>query len=266
MTTREPLPIDALLIDIDGVLVVDWQALPGAVAAFDRLLDADVPLRLATNTTTRTRAAVADALVAAGFHVAVDDILTAPVATAAHLRREHPGARCFLLSSGDVIDDFDGIDVVTDPEDADVVVLGGAGLVFTHDQLNHAFNLLLGGAAFVAMHRNLYWRTGRGLELDTGAYVNALEAASGVSPVTIGKPSASFFQAGVDALGSTAGSTAMIGDDVDNDVLGAQAAGLVGVLVCTGKFRPEVLDAAASAPDHVVDDVVAAVDLVLANR
>ncbi len=242
-----------LLVDIDGVLTVSWEPLPGATAAFAELRRRGLPFRLATNTTSRSRADVAEALTVAGFAVDPEEILTAPVATASHLREHHPEAQVFVLSSGDLSADFADIDVVDETTAADVVVLGGAGLVYTHEQLNHAFALILDGAAFVAMHRNLYWRTARGMELDTGAYVTALETASGVSPVLIGKPAQAFFRAGLDALGTAPEDTLMIGDDIENDVLGAQACRLRGCLVRTGKFRPESVDDAAGRPDHVID-------------
>lgn len=247
-------PIAGLLLDIDGVLVVSWQPLPGAVEALAELRRRRVPLRFATNTTTRTRRQVARTLAEAGFDVDEDEILTAPVATAAYLRRHHPGARCFVLASGDLSEDLTGIEIV-DEGPAEVVVLGGAGMNFTHAQLNRAFRLLLDGAAFVAMHRNLYWRTAEGMELDTGAYVRALEEAAGVEAVVVGKPSPDFFAAGVAALGLDPGSVAMVGDDIVNDVLGAQAAGLQGVLVRTGKFRPDALERAGGRPDHIVDSI-----------
>ncbi len=220
------LDIDGLLIDIDGVLTVSWEPIEAAPAALAAVRATRIPLRFATNTTTRTRAEVADLLASAGMPVDVDEILTAPAATAAHLRREHPGARVFLLNTGDLSADLEGIEVV-DAGPADVVVIGGAGVDFTHQQLNEAFRLILDGAAFVAMHRNLYWRTANGLELDTGAYVRALEAATGVEPVVLGKPSADFFATGVAELGVATERVAMVGDDLDNDVLGAQHAGLL---------------------------------------
>lgn len=253
------MAVDALLIDIDGVLTVSWEPIPGSAAAFERLRNSGTPFRLITNTTTRTRAGIADALTAAGFDVEADHILTAPAATAGYLRRSHPGKRCFLLSSGDIRADLEGVDVVEDLEPADVVVLGGAGLVYGHEQLNHAFRLLLDGAAFVAMHRNLYWRTRDGLELDTGAYANALEAASGVSPVVLGKPSGEFFATALDAVGVDPGRAVMIGDDIENDVLGAQRAGIFGVLVRTGKYRPDAVEAASGDPDRIVADFAAAI-------
>jgi HAD superfamily hydrolase (TIGR01458 family) len=244
--------VRGLLIDIDGVLTVGWEPIDGALDAFAHLREAAVPVRLATNTTTRTRAAIADTLAGAGFAVTDEDILTAPTATAAYLATHHPGARCYLLSSGDVTGDLGNVHLVDETEPADVVILGGAGMTTTHERLNHAFSLLLDGAAFVAMHRNLYWRTARGLELDTGAYALALEAASGVTPTVIGKPSPAFFAAGCAALGLEADAVAMIGDDVVNDVLGAQDAGLHGVLVQTGKYRREAVDAAPGDPEMTV--------------
>ena len=255
--------VRGLLIDIDGVLTVSWEPIEGAREAFARLRDAGIPLRLATNTTTRTRAAIAETLVAAGFAVTDEDILTAPTATAVHLAVHHPGARCYLLSSGDVTGDLGDVHLVDETEPAEVVILGGAGMTTTHERLNHAFSLLLDGAAFVAMHRNLYWRTARGLELDTGAYALALEAASGVSPTVIGKPSPAFFAAGCASLGLDASEVAMVGDDVVNDVLGAQDAGLHGILVQTGKYRRAAVDAAPGTPDTTVASFADVPDLIL---
>ncbi len=244
--------VRGLLIDIDGVLTVSWEPIDGSAEALGELRRRDVPLRFATNTTSRTRAEVARLLTGAGMEVDPSEILTAPAATAAYLRTHHAGRRCFLLSAGDLSADLEGIDIVEDAP-ADVVVIGGAGEEFTHARLDRAFRLLLDGAAFVAMHRNLFWRTSAGFELDGGAYVLALEAASGRSPVVLGKPSAEFFATGVAELGLPPSEVAMVGDDIDNDVLGAQAAGLTGIQVRTGKFRPEDLDAAARPPDVVVD-------------
>lgn len=247
--------VRGLLVDIDGVLTVSWQPIDGSPEALAALRESELPLRFATNTTTRTRAEVADLLTQAGMAVDVEEILTAPSATAAYLRAEHPGARCFLLNTGDLSADLEGIELVDDGP-ADVVVIGGAGVEFTHSQLNEAFRLILDGAAFVAMHRNLYWRTSKGLELDTGAYVRALQEATGVDPVVLGKPSPDFFATGVAELGVQAedrSSVVMVGDDLDNDVLGARHAGLSGVLVRTGKFREDVLAASDEQPDAIID-------------
>jgi HAD superfamily hydrolase (TIGR01458 family) len=131
-----------------------------------------------------------------------------------------------------------------------VVVVGGAGDDFTYEHLNHAFRLLMEGASLVAMHRNLYWRTADGLELDAGAYVAGLEAAANVVATICGKPAPSFFDSALRLLGLPADRVAMVGDDIVNDVLGAQASGLTGVLVRTGKFMES--DLSKGRPDHVL--------------
>jgi ribonucleotide monophosphatase NagD (HAD superfamily) len=100
------------------------------------------------------------------------------------------------------------------------------------------------------MHRNLFWRTRTGWELDGGAYVAGLEQAAGVEATICGKPAAAYFDAALDLLGVPASRTAMVGDDVVNDIVGAQAAGIHGVLVRTGKFRDD--DLVNGAPDTVL--------------
>lgn len=247
---------EGLLIDIDGVLVVSWQALPGALEAYTRLRRADVPMRFVTNTTSRTRAGIIEGVRGAGFPVQPDEVITVATAAVAYLKQAHPGARCLLLNNGDLGPDLDGLDVVApdaDPGDVDVVLLGGAGPEFSYDRLNHALACLLEGAAFVALHRNLLWRTSKGLALDTGAFVAGLEQAACRNAVLIGKPASAMFAAGASALGLPADRVAMVGDDPVSDTRGAMAASLTGVQVRTGKFREEQLWSGGPAPDVLLD-------------
>jgi HAD superfamily hydrolase (TIGR01458 family) len=242
-----------LLLDIDGVLTISWEAIPGAPEALHAFRAAGVPFALITNTTTVTREAMAGHLRDAGFDVAPGEILTAPLATAAYLRRRHPGARCYLLGTDEVAGDLEGIELVD--RDADVVIVAGADEAFTFDNINRAFRMILNGAAVVAMHRNLSWMEADGMSLDAGAYLMGLEAASGVTAEVAGKPSPEFFQSGLDLLGLPADVVAMVGDDVETDVLAAQSLGMTGVLVRTGKFRQESLASASAEPDVVVDSI-----------
>jgi HAD superfamily hydrolase (TIGR01458 family) len=243
--------IRAVLVDIDGVLTVSWRPLPGAVAALRRLREMELGVALVTNTTSRTRAAIAGALRDAGFDVGADAIFTAPAVTAAYLADRHPGARCLLLNHGDVREDLTGVRVVgTAP---DVVVVGGAGPEFGYEALNAVFGHLRRGARLVAMHRNLFWRTDRGLQLDTGAFLEGLERAAGVTAEITGKPAGAFFDTALARLGAARGEALMIGDDIEADVLGAQRHGITGVLVRTGKYLPEALHDAPGSPDHVIE-------------
>ena len=253
--------VRAVLIDIDGVLTVSWEPLPGAVEALREIREAGFGVALVTNTTSRTRASIAGTLREAGFAVEAEDILTAPVATAAYLAEHHPGARCVLLNSGDIREDLDGVALLDpadlDPDDAesapDVVIVGGAGPEFDYDALNQAFGYMQRGARLVAVHRNLYWRTDAGLQLDSGAFVMGLEQAARTEAEVTGKPSAAFFEAGLARLGVGAGEALMVGDDIESDVLAAQRVGITGVLVKTGKYLPETHRDASGTADHVIE-------------
>ena len=162
--------VDGLLLDIDGVLATSWQPIAGAIEAMRWIRARGLPFRLITNTTTHTRATSPRRSATAGFDVEHDEIITAVVATATYLSSHHPGARVMLLSDGDAVDDLPGIEVVGLREPADVVVIGGACDAFSYGAVNRVFQLVRDGAALVGMHRNLYWRTSGGWQLDGGAY------------------------------------------------------------------------------------------------
>ncbi len=256
--------IDAVLLDIDGVLTVSWEPLPGAVEVVAWLRQSNLPFLLLTNTTTPGPEGLAELLRRGGFDVEPAQIMTAAVATAEYLHAAHPAARCFLLGEPQLEGSFRGIEFVE--EDADVVVVAGADDAFTWKNLNRALQMIRSGAALVAMHRNLTWLTDEGLKLDTGAFVLGLEEASGVRATVVGKPNPDFFRGAMKMLGRGPGEVAMVGDDIENDVIAAQRLGLTGVLVRTGKFDPAEFERAASQPDHVLESVAELPGLVERSR
>ena len=256
------MQIEGLLLDIDGVLSISWEPIPGSIEALAAFRRAQIPICLITNTTTHTRAGLAQILGDAGFAIEPSEIVTAVTATADYVRVAHPGASVFFVSDGDATDDMRGLTLVDRAADADVVVLGGASEDFSYRAVNDVFRRLMDGAPLIAMHRNLYWKTAAGWELDAGAYIAGLEAAARTEAVVCGKPSAAYFGAALDVLGLPADRAAMVGDDIVYDVEGARAAGLTGILVRTGKYREG--DLSRGTPDLVVDslaDVPALLDI-----
>ena len=259
VTRGRGVDVDGVVLDVDGVLVEDWRAIEGSVRALERLRAAGLPVTLLTNTTSRSRRRVAQALRDVGFDVHDDDVATAATATAEHLAAQHPGGRCLVLNDGDGTDDL-GVEPVE--HDADVVVVGSAGPdAFCWDRMNAALAALHDGAALVGMHRSLKWCSEGVWQVDGGAYLAALELAAGVDATVLGKPAPAAFRAAASRIGTDPGRTLMVGDSVDSDVLAAMDAGLVGALVRTGGFRPADLEAQGRRPDHVVDALADVPDL-----
>src|SRR6266567_8399690 len=213
-------PIRGILLDLDGVLHISMQPIPGAAEVLSWLEKQGYPTGFVTNTTTLACTTLAQRLQAIGLPVAEQQLVTAPVATANYIRQHYPGKRCWVLTKGNTRADFDGIELVE--SQADIVVIGGAEELLTYEAMNAAFRMLMDGAVLLAMHRNLYWRTGEGLRLDSGPFVRALEAATGKEATVLGKPDRAFFEQALLAIGAAADESIMVGDDIENEVAGAQ--------------------------------------------
>jgi HAD superfamily hydrolase (TIGR01458 family) len=247
------MAIRGVLLDIDGVLHVSMQPIPGAADTLRWLDQHGYATCFVTNTTTSSRAALVQKLQAIGLPIAEDRVMTAPVATAGYIRQHYPGKRVWLLTKGDTAEDFWGIDLVQDH--ADLVVIGGAEELFTYEAMNHAFRMLMDGAQLLATHANLYWRAQGGLQLDSGAYVRALEAATGQHATILGKPDRAFFEQALRSINIPAYEAMMVGDDIENDIGGAQHAGLRAVLVCTGKHNRNSPLLERIMPDAILESV-----------
>lgn len=253
-----PLPSrpEAVLIDLAGVLHIDDQAIPGAVAALQRLRASGLPLRFLTNTTRSPRGRIVANLRQMGFEIVPEEIQTAVLATR-HLVGQR-GLRPHYLVHPDIAGE-----IGTSHAEPDAVVLGDAGHHFTYDALNTVFRLLMRGLPFIVMARNRYFKEKDGLTLDMGAFVAGLEYSSGIKAEVVGKPAAPFFLSALEELGITPENAVLIGDDLADDIGGAQAAGIPGMLVRTGKFRAGDDAHPDIRPAAVVDDFAAAVDRLL---
>ena len=241
-----------VVLDMEGVLHIDWRPIEGAAAAVDRLNAAGIGVAVLTNTTGRTRAGIAGRLAEMGIAIPAERIVTAAFAAGEHLRRRHPGARVHALVEPDVAAELEGIDLVEDAAAADVILLGGPDERWTYGRLNAAFRRLLEGVPLVAMQRNRWWPTVDGPSLDAGAFVAGLEYAAGVTATVVGKPSPEIFEVACARAGAAPGEAAMVGDDLDSDLRPARAIGMRIALVRTGKgasFSPGPGEVDMDAPD-----------------
>jgi HAD superfamily hydrolase (TIGR01458 family) len=236
----------AILLDVDGVLHVSGQPLPGAADAVRRLRDAGHRLRFVTNATTRSKADLAAGLQGMGIELEVREVQTTADAAVEALRDRRVLALVMHALVGDNVE---------------AVLIGGAddspetNLVFSYMNLARAFAELEMGADLYCLHRNRWWQTARGPLLDAGCYVAGLEYAAQTAATVLGKPSAAYFDAACRALDAEPSMTWMVGDDLETDVAGARGVGMHAVLVRTGKFRPDAVETSRIQPDGIVSSI-----------
>ena len=234
-----------LLIDLDGTLYTDNGPIPGALEALNRLEEAGIPYRYVTNTTRKPRREVVSRLRDLGFQAREELVFTPATAANALLRRK----KCHTLIAKALLKDLP--EIVPEDEAPEYVLVGDLGRGFDYTRLNAAFRCLVDGAGLVALQKNRFWQEADGLSLDVGPFVAALEYASGKTALVVGKPKPAFFEAVLRDLGCEAREVAMVGDDAESDVAGAQRAGLRGIQVRTGKYRPGT----AGAPDAEIPSI-----------
>ncbi|HEY8006711.1 MAG TPA: TIGR01458 family HAD-type hydrolase [Methylocella sp.] len=248
--------VQGVLIDLDGVVYVGNEPLPGSLNAIRRLRELRVPFKFITNTTRRPRHRIVSDLAGLGLDIDAQDLFTPAVLARDFLARKN--LTPFLIVHPDLREDFTGLAA----RGGEAVVVGDAGAFFTYDLLNQAFRKIIHGAEFLALakNRNFLDRDGE-LSLDAGPFVAGLEYASGKSATVLGKPAPTFFNLAVDSMACRPGDVVMIGDDAEADVGGAMEAGLQGILVQTGKYRPGQETKLPERPTHVVADLSVAVEL-----
>lgn len=244
----------AFLIDLDGVLYVGRSPVPGARECLELMEERGYSFRFISNSTRRCRASVARRLSDMGYSIPPERIFTPSVAAIEKILRSGK-RRCYLLSTGDLHRDFEDAGIALVEDGADFVVIGDAGSSFTFERLNRAFNQVLEGAEMIALEMDRYWRDSEGLVLSAGPFVAALEYATGKRAELAGKPSPDFFSIALNDMGVKPHDAAMIGDDIHTDVGGARRIGMLGILVRTGKYRPELVERSGIRPDHVLDSI-----------
>lgn len=252
--------IKGVLLDVGGVVAIGAKPVPGAGEAIARLHDRNIPVRFVTNITRQPHRSVVRSLADLGIAVNAEEVFTPSVAARAWLRAHD--AVPHLLVHPDLAEDFAG----SRQGVPDTLVLGDAGHAFDYESLNAAFRLLQKGGRFLALAQNRMFRDSDGdLSLDAGAFVAALEYASGKTALVLGKPAPAFFHAAVASMGCSPAEAVMVGDDAEFDVAAAISSGLSGLLVRTGKYAAGDESKHIPPPTRLVADIVEAVDWVLAQ-
>jgi HAD superfamily hydrolase (TIGR01458 family) len=244
--------IKGVMFDLDGVLYVGNTPTAGAIEAVNAIRAQGITCRFVTNTSTLSIASIQHKINALGFNVVQSEILSAPQA-ALNFLKSQKNPICRLLLADDVKKDF--AQFAQSGTKANFIIVGDIGNSWSYQMLNEVFACLMKGAKLIAIHKNRFWQTDNGLHMDIGAFIAGLEYASNTKAMIIGKPSSDFFNAVLADMQLSAEEVLMIGDDIDSDVGGAQAAGIKGVLVRTGKYRQAYADASPIQPDALIDSV-----------
>ncbi len=244
--------IQGVLLDLDGTIFVGDRLIPGAADAIATLRRGGLPMRFGTNTTRMSRASLVERMHRLGVELDPDEVLTAPLAAASWLEKKGLWSLSLCVPEAT---HADFAHFTVDETSPQAVIVGDLGAGWDFGRLNQAFRHIMEGAEFVALQRNPYWDTGQGLALDAGAFVTALEYATGQEAMVVGKPSPAFFQAAADSMGVDLFNMAVVGDDIGTDVAGAQACDAAAVLVRTGKFQEGDLSRGSPKPDLILDSV-----------
>ena len=240
------------LIDIQGVLLQDSEAIEGAISSIQLLQENNIPFRLLTNTTSRPLSSILQNLHEAGFNINENEIISAPIAGKIWLQKQNI-KKVFLVMEEEVKADFK--DFEQDEINPDVILIGDIGASWNYDLLNNLFGKIINGCKLVALHKGKFWKKSGKIQLDIGAFVAALEYATGRKAEIIGKPSLDFFKNAADDMKLELEDLTMIGDDIDSDIGGAQQHGIKGVLVKTGKYNKDYVSSSKIKPNLVIESI-----------
>ncbi|MEW8428355.1 MAG: TIGR01458 family HAD-type hydrolase [gamma proteobacterium symbiont of Ctena orbiculata] len=246
--------MNGILFDLDGVFYVGDQAIPGAAETLDWVRQRHIPHCFLTNTSSKSRDALVTKLSRLGLAADARHILTPPVAASSWIG-QHLAGSIVLFVPDDTEAGFAQLDLLDreTQEPVAAVVVGDLGDGWDFTTLNQAFRLLMQQPSprLIALGMTRYWRAPDGLRLDVAPFVHALQHASGITPVVLGKPSVDFYNSALEMIGCEAEQSVMVGDDIRGDIAAAQAAGVRGLLVHTGKFQASDLAVGITPDGHL---------------
>lgn len=247
--------IHALVSDMDGVLLRGGEALPGMAALFDFLHQRCIPFIIATNNSTKTPAQYHQKLIQLGAAtVQQENILTSSLVTAAYLWEHFArGAMVYVAGQPGLQEAIQsaGYTLLEDAGQPAAAVVVGGDPDLTYDKLKYAALHIQRGAVFIGTNPDVLYPTEEGLVPEAGTILAALQAATGVSPLIMGKPERFLFDTALARLGSQPRHTLMLGDRLDTDIRGGQWAGLKTALLTTGVDTAESIRLKKIQPDAV---------------
>jgi NagD protein len=250
--TREQ--INSWLMDMDGVLVREQDAIPGANEFLTRLRELELPFLVLTNNSIYTRRDLAARLRRTGLDVPEESIWTSALATAQFLDDQRPGGTAFVIGESGLTTALHDHGYTMTERDPDYVVLGETR-TYSFERITQAIRLIAAGSRFIATNPDNVGPTPDGPLPATGSVAALVSRATGVDPYYVGKPNPLMMRSALNAIQAHSESTAMIGDRMDTDIVAGLEAGLETILVMSGVTTPGEAERYSYRPSRIVDSV-----------
>ena len=248
--------ISKLLIDLDGVLFVGDWLIPGAIETLQYLEKNNYEYILLTNITRMSKQKILQKLNGMGIFVDSERIMSAPSATVDYINSRKKNAKCYLLSPKETDEDFKGSGIIiTRKEEPVDFVIVGYDTNINYESLNIAFRLIQNGAEIVGMHEDKIFPGKPKNNIGLGPFVKCLEFGTSKRAQIIGKPNRNFFELGIKKMSATTNETAIIGDSLIQDIIGAKNAGLKTIMVKTGGYDEYELETSSIKPDYLINSI-----------
>jgi NagD protein len=241
-------------MDMDGVLVQEQQAVPGAREFLARLRELGLPFLVLTNNSIYTPRDLAARLRRTGLDVPEESIWTSALATAKFLDDQRPGGTAFVIGESGLTTALHDNGYRLGETDPDYVVLGETR-TYSFERITQAIRLIAAGSRFIATNPDNVGPTPDGLLPATGSVAALISRATGVDPYYVGKPNPLMMRSALNAIEAHSETTAMIGDRMDTDVVSGLEAGLETILVLTGVTTPGEAERYSYRPSRIVDSV-----------
>ena len=251
MTRRE---IRSWLMDMDGVLVREDHAIPGAGELLTRLRETGTPFLVLTNNSIYTRRDLAARLRNSGIEVPEESIWTSALATARFLEDQRPGGTAFVIGETGLTTALHQAGYTMTERDPDYVVLGETR-TYSFERITAAIRLVANGARFIATNPDPTGPSAHGPLPATGSVAALISHATGVDPYFVGKPNPLMMRSALNAIDAHSETTAMVGDRMDTDMVAGLEAGLEAILVLTGVTTREQAERFPYRPSRIVDSV-----------
>jgi NagD protein len=251
--------IESWLMDMDGVLVHEEDAIPGADRFLAALRDRAIPFLVLTNNSIYTQRDLSARLRASGLDVPEEAIWTSALATARFLDDQRPGGSAYVIGEAGLTTALHQSGYTLTERDPDYVVLGETR-TYSFERITHAIRLIAAGARFIATNPDPSGPSPDGLVPATGSVAALISKATGVEPYYVGKPNPLMMRSALNALDAHSETTAMIGDRMDTDVVSGLEAGLETVLVLTGVSTRESAERFPFRPSRILESVAELAD------